>query len=112
MINYNWNILNLSCADTPLPNTVITVFGRLEGIDTNTNLSGAVKFEVNLSPPDPNTFITFTDLTSNTVQHWVISSFSNNDITHMQDRIANQIAQAEQIISNNKIAVRPPWIKT
>ena len=43
MVNYTWKVLNLSCADTPMPNTVVTVFGRLEGVDANTNLSGAVK---------------------------------------------------------------------
>lgn len=111
MVNYTWKVLNLSCADTPMPNTVVTVFGRLEGVDANTNLSGAVKFQVDLGTPDANTFISFNNLTSNTVINWVTSSFSADDINHMEQRIIDQIALAQQTITNNKTAMTPPWIK-
>ena len=92
-MNYTWQLTSLKRKDIgELNNVVVQTYWKKIGTDENGNtgeFSGATPF--NLNNMDPNTFISYENLTEEMVLGWIQSVVVGDYENHVNAQIAKQI---------------------
>lgn len=111
MIEYKWDINRMKTITDPtleIENYVLQVFYCLNGTNTETgrveSVCGDRVLSSDLPATKPENFISFEDLTQETVEGWLVSSFDEATVSSFMADIEKRLRVEEHNVS-------PPWIK-
>lgn len=107
-ITYTWKVTGMKTMNTDnLSKAVFQTYWSKTGTDEHGNIgvfSGATPF--NVAEINPNNFVSFNNLTEETVLSWIKPIVTGSYEEHVNSKIAQQIADKAQ----NKEEAKLPWV--